>query len=619
MKHKNFDVVVVGGGHAGVEASLISRKLNQSTAIITMDPSAIGRMSCNPAIGGLAKGQMVREIDVLGGLMGFIADQSGLQFKTLNKKKGRAVWSPRAQVDKRVYESLVLNRIKQSGVRILSGEVVALKYSGSTVTGVLLRSGKSVGAKSVIITAGTFLSGIIHVGNRKINAGRMGEERAEGLTEHLTSNGFISGRLKTGTPPRLKKETIDFRQGDVVYGDQHPVPFSYSTSSFNPPNEACYVFNTNENVHNIIQENLNKSPMFSGEINGVGPRYCPSVEDKIHRFRDKKSHVLFLEPEWLGSDQIYLNGFSTSLPEKVQLKAIREVRGLSKVEFFRPGYAIEYDFFPPSQLKSSLESKDIDNLYFAGQINGTSGYEEAAAQGLVSGINASLKNLDTEPLVLNRNNSYTGVMIDDLITKDTTEPYRMFTSRAEHRLLLRFSNTCDRLSGLAKKSNTATAKENSLYNNILNTKRGILEGLNKRIYPSEVKEHAKLKHAMPAKAVLKRNEITIFSLPRRFWKTKSSLPLWVINDILFDVESEVKYEGYIQRSLKELAQIDKSENLVLSKDFNYSLIRGLSSEAIEKLSAIRPESLGQAKRISGITPSDIAVLSINLSKTGRFT
>ena len=314
MKHKSFDVVVVGGGHAGVEASLISRKLNQNTAIITMDPSAIGRMSCNPAIGGLAKGQMVREIDVLGGVMGFIADQSGLQFKTLNKKKGRAVWSPRAQVDKRVYESLVLKRIKQSGVCVFSGEVVALKYSGATVTGVLLRSGKSISAKSVIITAGTFLSGVIHVGNRKINAGRMGEERAEGLTEHLTSNGFISGKLKTGTPPRLKKETIDFRKGDAVYGDQHPVPFSYSTPSFNPPNEACHVFNTNESVHNIIQDNLNKSPMFSGEIDGVGPRYCPSIEDKVHRFRDKKSHVLFLEPEWFGSDQIYLNGFSTSLP-----------------------------------------------------------------------------------------------------------------------------------------------------------------------------------------------------------------------------------------------------------------------------------------------------------------
>ena len=391
MKHNSFDIVVIGGGHAGIEAALIADHYGLSVLLVTMDPKAVGRMSCNPAIGGLAKGQIVREIDVLGGLMASLADKAGLQFKTLNKKKGRAVWSPRAQIDKRHYEKLVVKTLDVSNVVVLAGEVVSLVYDRTAVGGVVLRDETKIKCKSVIVTAGTFLSGVIHIGERKIYAGRMGEERSEGLTEHLVSMGFTAGRLKTGTPPRLAKNTIDWNKMNLALGDKNPTPFSYSTDNFSPPNEPCFTTNSNSLSHDVIQDNLEKSPMFSGEIDGIGPRYCPSIEDKIHRFPNRDSHVLFLEPEWKNSDQIYLNGFSTSLPEDVQLKSLRQVSGLEKVEFFRPGYAIEYDFFPPSQLKTTLESKNVSGLFFAGQMNGTSGYEEAAAQGLIAGINASLK------------------------------------------------------------------------------------------------------------------------------------------------------------------------------------------------------------------------------------
>ena len=439
MKQTHWDVVVVGGGHAGVEAALISSFLGCKTLVLTMDKNALGRMSCNPAIGGLAKGQMVKEIDVLGGSMAQFADKTGIQFKTLNKTKGRAVWSPRAQIDKRKYENLVIEKLKKRLISIKEGEVVSVNLSKDSISGAQLRSGEVVKTKSLIITSGTFLSGIIHIGERKILAGRMGEERAEGLTESLTALGFRSGRLKTGTPPRLDKNTINWNKVKEERGDKEPIPFSYFTKTFNPKNILCHLVNTNSLTHEIISENKKRSPMFSGDINGVGPRYCPSIEDKIHKFSDRDSHGLFLEPEWENSDQIYLNGFSTSLPEEVQLKALRQIPGLEHVGFFRPGYAIEYDFFPPSQLKNTLESKEINGLFFAGQMNGTSGYEEAAAQGLICGINAVSHVKNSEPLTLSRSTSYIGVMIDDLVTKDTLEPYRMFTSRAEYRLMLRLS------------------------------------------------------------------------------------------------------------------------------------------------------------------------------------
>ena len=614
MKQSVFDIVVVGGGHAGIEAALIGDHYKLKTLIVTMDPGALGRMSCNPAVGGLAKGQMVREIDVLGGQMGKLADRSGIQFKTLNKKKGRAVWSPRSQTDKRQYEKLVLNKIENSNITVLGGEVVSLTYNNGSVEGVTLRDETAISSRAVIVTAGTFLSGVIHIGERKINAGRMGEERSEGLTEHFCSEGFLSGRLKTGTPPRLIKDSIDWNRATPVFGDDNPLPFSYTTKEFSPPNIPCHTMESNSAAHDIIKENLYRSPMFSGDIGGTGPRYCPSIEDKIHRFSDRNSHLLFLEPEWLNSDQVYLNGFSTSLPEEIQVSSLRKIEGLKRVEFFRPGYAIEYDFFPPSQLKNTLESKNVSGLYFAGQMNGTSGYEEAAAQGLVCGINASLKILDKEPLILTRDSSYIGVMIDDLITKDTLEPYRMFTSRAEHRLTLRYSNTPERLLEKAKACGSIKDSLNRTLSEIVERKQKLIRGLGNSIKPKEISTLTTLRQSTPAKEVLKRGEVSIVDLPERFLTYKEKHPRWLVDDVVYDVESEIKYEGYIKRSLVEIESMKKSEGVVLAQNKDYASIPGLSSEAVEKLSKIKPENLGQAMRISGIKPSDISVLTISLRK-----
>jgi tRNA uridine 5-carboxymethylaminomethyl modification enzyme len=615
MNHKkSWDVIVVGGGHAGIEGALISSFLGVSVLIITMDKSALGRMSCNPAIGGLAKGQMVREIDVLGGVMARFADSAGIQFKVLNKTKGRAVWSPRAQVDKRVYENIVLKSISKSDVSVLSGEVVSIDVDGYSVTGVVLRSGDLIKTKTVIITSGTFLSGIIHVGERKILAGRMGEERSDGLTESLGSLGFRSGRLKTGTPPRLNKMSLNWEKTSLAYGDESPVPFSYFSGEFNPPNEPCHTIKTNPSVHSIINDNINRSPLFSGDIGGKGPRYCPSIEDKIYRFSDRESHGLFLEPEWKNSDQIYLNGFSTSLPEDVQLSALRQIPGLESVEFFRPGYAIEYDYFPPSQLKASLESKNISGLFFAGQMNGTSGYEEAAAQGLLCGINAVSAIQGVEPLVLSRSSSYIGVMVDDLITKDTPEPYRMFTSRAEYRLMIRFSNTCDRLYKTSLDRNLIPKKMLSRLSRVLDVKEEILSGLDFSVSPGEILNDTPMKHPLPAKELVKRPGFSLFDLPDRFLEGALDFPAWLTEDILFDIESCVKYAGYIKRHLKEIEKMKKNETLTVPNLIDYGSIPGLSKEAIEKLSSVRPETLGQAMRISGITPSDASVLLINILK-----
>ena len=619
MKQQDFNIIVVGGGHAGVEAALISKKLGASVLLITMDPSAVGRMSCNPAIGGLAKGQIVREIDLLGGYMGKIADKTGIQFKILNKTKGRAVWSPRAQVDKRKYEKKVSSLLTSSGVFILAGEVLSLFYEKQNVSGVVLRDGSRITSSAVIITAGTFLSGLIHIGDRKIRAGRMGEERSEGLTEHLVSIGFRSGRLKTGTPPRIKKQSINWDKLEIALGDKKPIPFSYFTKSFSPRNEPCYTALTNKKTHEIIQKNQKNSPMFSGDIGGVGPRYCPSIEDKVFRFYDRDSHLLFLEPEWEGADQIYLNGFSTSLPEEAQVAALKTIQGMENVSFFRPGYAIEYDFFPPSQLLSTLETKNIRGLYFAGQMNGTSGYEEAAAQGLVAGINASLKIKEKDPLVLPRNSSYTGVMIDDLITKDTLEPYRMFTSRAEYRLMLRFSNTVDRLIGYSSRSGALHKEECDFLRSVLAAKNEVRENLSKSILPSMMENNIKLNQPRPCRDLLKRTGVSIFDLPAEFRPIPKSLPGWLGDDILFDIESEIKYEGYIQRHIKEIKNIKKNESLLIPIKTNYPSIPGLSKEAIEKLSSICPENMGQATRIPGITPADISVLNIYLSKDKGFT
>ena len=619
--HNKYDLVVVGGGHAGIEAALIAHKRGIKTLLISMDKKSVGRTSCNPAVGGLAKGQMVKEVDVLGGIMGFFADLSTLQSKTLNKSKGRSVWSPRSQIDKNLYEKIAQKYIKEQHLDVLEGEVVSLNVKKDSICGVFLKDGSEITCSATVLTCGTFLNGLIHIGSKQINAGRYGEKRAEGITENLNSLGLKNGRLKTGTPPRIKKSSVNWNKGEAGYGDKNPSPLSYRTKSFSPKDEPCYSFRTNSDTHNIILENLSSSAMYSGKDMATGPRYCPSIEDKVYKFNENPSHVLQLEPEWTMSEQIYVNGFSTSLAEKIQLKSLKTVNGLENVEFIRPGYAIEYDFFYPSQLKNTLESKAVSGLFMAGQINGTSGYEEASSQGIIAGINSSCFILNESPLVLKRNDAYVGVLIDDLILKDTNEPYRMFTSRAEYRLQLRSSNADQRLLTKAKEYSLLDEKTIEKLSEKIEKTTNMVKFLeNNNINPKTINKRLEELGEKPIKEptrmsnVLKRPKVSISDIKIDIKETKNALTNHMKEEISFEAETIIKYSGYINRQKEEIDKIKVYENMIIPEKFNYNDIKSLSNESREKFISIKPQTVGQAQRINGIRPSDISILLVYLKR-----
>ncbi len=621
---KEYDVIVIGGGHAGIEAATASARMGCSVAMITMDKNAMGRMSCNPAVGGSAKGHLVHEIDALGGMIGLIADRSGIQFRTLNKSKGPAVWAGRSQNDRKLYSLEALKIVLSvQNLEIIEDSVTEVVAENHKIIGVKTQKGNEIKCKALIISTGTFLNGLMHTGMRSFQGGRFGEPPSLGLTDSLVKLGFEAGRLKTGTPPRLKKDTINWDILEEQKGDDPPQPFSLRT----PKNEfpylpqlSCYITYTDKTVHKILETGFDRSPLFTGKIKGRGPRYCPSIEDKIYRFSDKERHQLFLEPEGLDSELIYINGFSTSLPEDVQYEALRKIKGLESVEMVRPGYAVEYDFFPPHQVDLTLETKLIEGLYFAGQINGTSGYEEAAAQGIVAGINAALKIQKRPEFVLKRSEAYIGVLIDDLVGKSTDEPYRMFTSRAEHRLILRQDNADRRLMkygyefGLIPKELYDELKEREVL--ITKTKELLAKT---KLLPAEInsflieKNLAPVDNAETIDKLVKRPEIKLNEL-LVFIKNKNGEYSKLENDLkaLEQIEIEFKYEGYIQRQMVLVEKMEKLENVLIPLNFDYINLKALSAEGREKLSKVRPRSIGQASRISGVTPSDISVLLVYL-------
>ncbi len=621
VKQRPYDVLVVGGGHAGAEAALACARLGQKTLLITLQRSAIARMSCNPAIGGLAKGHLVAEIDALGGEMAKVADRSGIQFKMLNRSKGRAVWSPRAQADKKQYAQEMQARLAdQPGLEIWEDVATGILVANQKLVGLQTQKHGDLCAAAVILTCGTFLNGKIFLGEKTYPGGRWQEPPARGLTAALAQQGIKHGRLKTGTPPRIKADTIDINRTDLQYGDPDPVPFSFQTVDFDPPNEPCYVTHTTAQTHQIIYQNLDRAPLYSGAIQGVGPRYCPSIEDKIVRFKERNSHQIFLEPEWKDANQIYVNGFSTSIPLDVQSKALRSIPGLEKAAFIQPGYAIEYDFFPAYQLYRTLEMKQIQGLYLAGQINGTSGYEEAAALGLMAGINASRKLNGDTPFYLHRSEAYIGVLIDDLITKSPTEPYRMFTSSAEYRLLLRFDNADRRLSLkgyqiglLSPKIYKITQRKDQLVKAVRNYIK------NTGLPPAKINpllarlDMHPIKTGLSLEKLLRRPQIHLSDI-RSLLPADLQSAIAAFPSVEDQVELDIKYEGYIQRTLSMIASVKKQENTRLPQYIDYLKLKALTHEAREKLNRIRPETLGQANRIPGVSPADITALMIHLKK-----
>ncbi len=622
MFGENYDVIVVGGGHAGAEAAAAAANMGSKTLLVTMNLQTIGQMSCNPAMGGIAKGQIVREIDALGGYSGIVTDKSAIQFKMLNKSKGPAMWSPRAQNDRmRFAEEWRLALENTPNVDFYQEMVSGLLVEKGKIIGVQTSLGIPIKGKAVVLTNGTFLNGLIHIGEKQFGGGRSGEKAATGITEQLTSLGFESGRMKTGTPPRVDGRSLDYSKMILQPGDATPEKFSYTPTETLKVQRDCHMTHTSKLVHELLREGFDRSPMFNGRIKSIGPRYCPSIEDKINRFADKDSHQMFIEPEGWNTVEVYVNGFSTSLPEDVQFKALRSVVGFEKVKFFRPGYAIEYDYFPPTQLKHTLETKLIDNLYFAGQINGTTGYEEAASQGLMAGINAHLKINEKEPFILQRDEAYIGVLIDDLITKGTEEPYRMFTSRAEYRTLLRQDNADLRLTpkgydlGLASKERLIRMEEKLNKSNqfvkFFKDTSVLPEDINpilESVDSNTVKQSDKMFKAFSRPKVTMEHMLQL-DLVSNFVETNE-----LDREILEQTEVQVKYAGYIAKEKLNADKLHRLESVRIPANFDYSKLKSLSFEAREKLSHIQPVTISQASRISGVTPSDISVLLVFLGR-----
>ncbi len=622
MFDKEYDVIVVGGGHAGAEATAAAANMGSKTLLITMNLQTIGQMSCNPAMGGIAKGQIVREIDALGGYSGIVTDKSAIQFKMLNKSKGPAMWSPRAQNDRmRFAEEWRIALEKTPNVDFYQEMVSSLLVEKDKVVGVRTSLGIEVKAKSVVLTNGTFLNGLIHIGEKQFGGGRAGEKAATGITEQLVALGFESGRMKTGTPPRVDGRSLDYSKMILQPGDENPEKFSYLETDKLKKQRDCHMTHTSKLVHDLLRDGFDRSPMFNGRIKSIGPRYCPSIEDKINRFADKDSHQIFVEPEGWNTVEVYVNGFSTSLPEDIQYKALKSVVGFENVKFFRPGYAIEYDYFPPTQLKHTLETKLVKNLYFAGQINGTTGYEEAASQGLMAGVNAHLKINEKDPFMLKRDEAYIGVLIDDLITKGTEEPYRMFTSRAEYRTLLRQDNADLRLTPLSHDLGLASderlermerkeKKSDQFVNFFKNTSytpkeiNPILE----EVSSSLVNQSDKMFK------VFSRPNVTMEHMLRLDSVSSFVAEHDIDAEVLEQAEVQVKYSGYIAKEKNNADKLLRLENIKIPEDFDYRKLKSLSYEAREKLENIRPITISQASRISGVSPSDISVLLVFLGR-----